>query len=98
MDKDPKDFQGNSDIFSFAGAGTVLLIALVAFIGLYPLMLGEIAGRIAGGSILAMLFVTGAITASKSTVHRSISVALAILALALQAVWLSTHKAPTAGA
>jgi len=92
MGADSNGSPGNSDIFSFAGAGTVLLIALVAFIGLYPLMLGEIAGRIAGGLILAMIFVTGAVTASESTVHRSISVALAILAIGLQAVWLSTHN------
>src|SRR5277367_967980 len=91
MDIDPKDSRGNSDIFGFAGAGTVLLISLVAFIGLYPMMLGEITGRVAGGLILATIFVTGAVTASKSSMHRGISVALAILALGLQAAWLSTH-------
>ncbi|MGB8743752.1 MAG: ion channel [Xanthobacteraceae bacterium] len=92
MVEDSNGSPSSLDIFSFAGAGTILLIALVAFIGLYPLLLGEIAGRIAGGLILSVIFVTGAVTASNSTVHRSISVALAILALGLQAAWLSTHN------
>jgi hypothetical protein len=83
--------QSSSDIFRFGGAGTILLLSLVAFIGLYPLMLGEIAGRIAGGLILAVIFAAGAITASTSRMHRSISIALAILALGLQAAWLFTH-------
>jgi hypothetical protein len=47
---------------------------------------------IAGGLILAVIFVTGTITASTSRLHRGISVALAILALGLQAAWLSTHE------
>ncbi len=84
--------RSNSDIFRFCGAGTVLLISLVTFIGLYPLMLGEIAGRIAGGLILTVIFVAGTITASTSRMHRGISIALASLALGLQITWLSTHE------
>jgi hypothetical protein len=89
---EPKISGSNSDIFRFGGAGTVLLISLVAFIGLYPLLLGEIAGRLAGGLILAVIFVAGSIAASDSRVHRIISIALAIVALGLQIAWLSTHE------
>jgi hypothetical protein len=82
----------NADIFRFGGAGTVLLISLLSFIGLYPLLLGEMAGRIAGGLILAVIFLAGTITASTSRMHRGISIALAIVALGLQVAWLSTHE------
>jgi Ion channel len=92
MHKEPNHSQSNSDIFSFGGAGTVLLISLLAFIGLYPLMLGEIAGRMAGGLILAVIFVAGTMTASDSRIHRTISIALAVAALGLQVAWLSTHR------
>jgi hypothetical protein len=92
MSMEPKSSQSNSDIFSFGGAGTVLLISLLAFIGLYPLMLGEIAGRMAGGLILAVIFVAGTMTASDSRIHRTISIALAVAALGLQVAWLSTHR------
>jgi hypothetical protein len=90
--KEPKHSQSDSDIFSFGGAGTVLLILLLAFIGLYPLMLGEIAGRMAGGLILAVILVAGTMTASDSRIHRTISIALAVAALGLQVAWLSTHR------
>jgi hypothetical protein len=92
MSTDPNSSQNSSDIFRFGGAGTVLLISLLVFIGLYPLLLGEIAGRIAGGFILAVIFVAGTITASTSRMHRGMSIALAIMALGLQAAWLSTHE------
>jgi hypothetical protein len=92
MSTDPKGSQSSADIFRFGGAGTVLLISLLAFIGLYPLLLGEIAGRIVGGLILAVIFVAGTITASTSRLHRGISIALAIVAIGLQVVWLSTHE------
>ena len=70
----------------------MLLISLLAFIGLYPLMLGEIAGRMAGGLILTVIFVAGTMTASDSRIHRTISIALAVAALGLQVAWLSTHR------
>jgi hypothetical protein len=92
MSTDPKGSQSSADIFRFGGAGTVLLISLLAFIGLYPLLLGEIAGRIVGGLILAVIFVAGTITASTSRLHRGISIALAIVAIGLQVLWLSTHE------
>ena len=52
----------------------------------------RIAGRIVGGLILAVIFVAGTITASTSRLHRGISIALAIVAIGLQVVWLSTHE------
>jgi hypothetical protein len=92
METDQNPSQSNFDIFRFGGVGTVLLISLVLFIGLYPLMLGEIVGRVIGSVILATIFVTGAVTASQSTTHRSISIALAIVAVGLQAAWLYSHN------
>jgi hypothetical protein len=86
---DPKNSQ--SSVMPFGGAGTVLLISLLTFVGLHPLLLGEIAGRVAGSLILVVIFVTGTIAASRSRMHRSISIALAISALGLQAAWLATH-------
>jgi hypothetical protein len=38
---DPVKSHGDSEIFRFGGFGTVLLISLLAFIGLYPLLLGD---------------------------------------------------------
>ena len=64
----------------------------MAFIGLYPLLLGETTGRLAGGLILAVIFVAGSIAASDSRIHRVISIALAIVVLSLQVAWLSTHE------
>ena len=83
--------QGDSEVFRFGGFGTVLLISLLTFIGLYPLMLGEIAGRLAGGIILAVILVSSAVTASQSRTLRVFGVVLAILSLGLQVEWLETH-------
>ena len=84
MTPDPVKFQDNSEVFRFGGFGTVLLISLLTFIGLYPLMLGEIAGRLAGGMILAVIMVASAITASQSRSVRATGVVLAILASAFR--------------
>jgi Ion channel len=64
----------------------------LAFIGLYPLLLGEIAGRLAGGLILAAILVSSALTASRSRTYQVIGIGLAIVALGLQVVWLGTHS------
>jgi Ion channel len=80
----------SSEVIRFGGAGTVLLIALLTFIGLAPLLIGGIAGRIAGGLILAVILVAGTLAASRSGVRRAISIALAVLALGLQVAWLTT--------
>jgi len=80
------------EVFRFGGFGTVLLISLLAFIGFYPLMLGAIAGRMAGGIILAAILVSSAVTASRSRTHRIIGIVLAILTVGLQVEWLETHS------
>jgi hypothetical protein len=92
MTSDPVESQGDSEVFRFAGIGTVLLISLLAFIGLYPLLLGNFAGRIAGGALLAIILVSSAVTASKSRTHRVVGIALAISSLGLQLDWLVTHN------
>jgi hypothetical protein len=79
-------------VFRFGGSGTALLISLLVYIGLYPLMLGEIAARLAGGVILAVILVSGAITASQSRTHRFFGVVLAIVSVALQVDWLATRS------
>jgi hypothetical protein len=92
MTTDSVNSQGDSEVFRFGGFGTALLISLLAFIGLYPLLLGEIAGRLAGGLILAVILVSSVVTASRSRTHHVIGVVLAIFALGLQIDWLATHS------
>jgi hypothetical protein len=88
--KSQSDSLSDSEVFRYGGAGTVLLIALLAFVGLHPLMMGGIAARLLGGVVLATILVSGTIAASRSHVHRAIGLALAISALGLQAIWLAT--------
>jgi hypothetical protein len=90
MTTDTAKAQVDSEVFRFGGFGTVLLTSLLAFIGLYPLLLGEIAGRLAGGLILAVILVSSAVTASRSRTYQGIGIVLAIVALGLQVVWLET--------
>ncbi len=92
MAVEPVKSQGDSEVFRFGGFGTVLLISLLAFIGLYPLLLGEIAGRIVGGVMLAAILVFSAVTASRSRILRGVGIALAILTIGLQVEWLETHS------
>ena len=92
MTTNPIKPQGDSEVFRFGGFGTALLISLLAFIGLYPLLLGEIAGRLAGGLILAVILVSSAVTASRSRTYQLIGIALAIIALGLQVVWLQANS------
>jgi hypothetical protein len=90
MSLDPGEAPDRSEVFRFGGAGTVLLIALLSFVGLHPLALGGIGARIAGGLLVALILVAGTVAASRSPVHRLISLVLAILALGLQGAWLAT--------
>jgi Ion channel len=92
MTADPMTSQGDSEVFRFGGFGTVLLISLLAFIGLYPLLLGEIAGRLAGGFILSVILVSSAVTASRSHLLRVIGIVLAIFALGMQVDWLASRS------
>ena len=92
MTSDPAASESDSEVFRFGGFGTVLLISLLAFIGLYPLLLGEVAGRLIGGLILAVILVSSAVTATRSRTHRIVGVTLAILLLGLQIGWLESHN------
>lgn len=92
MTSDPVKSEGDSEVFRFGGFGTVLLISLLAFIGLYPLLLGEVAGRLIGGLILAVILVSSAVTATRSRIHRIVGVTLAILLFGLQIGWLESHN------
>src|SRR5580693_7757880 len=92
MTSDPAASESDSEVFRFGGFGTVLLISLLAFIGFYPLLLGEVAGRLIGGLILAVILVSSAVTATRSRTHRIIGVTLAILLLGLQIGWLESHN------
>lgn len=90
MAKDPEELPDRSEVFRFGGAGTVLLLALLTFVGLHPLLLGGIAARLAGGLIVALILVAGTVAASRSRVQRLISLVLAILTFGLQGTWLAT--------
>ena len=92
MTTEPVKIEGDSEVFRFGGFGTVLLISLLTFIGLYPLLLGEIAGRILGDLIIAVILVSSAVTASRSRRHHVIGIVLAIFAFGLQVYWLETHN------
>jgi hypothetical protein len=80
----------HAEILRFGGAGTVLLVSLLAFVGLSPLLMGGIVARIVGGMILVVIMVAGTIAASSSRLHRGISIALAAAGIGLQASWLAT--------
>jgi len=90
MDATSNQAQDRSEVIRFGGAGTVLLLSLLAFIGIYPLMLGGVASRLIGSLIFTTILVTGTMTASRSRLQRVISIALAISAIALQVAWLTT--------
>jgi Ion channel len=96
MTTEPAGNPRDSEVFRFGGFGTVLLISLLAFIGFYPLFLGETAGRLLGGLVLALILVSSAMTSSRSRLHHVIGIILAILALGLQADWLETHNGAVA--
>ena len=92
MTTNPIKPPGDSEVFRFGGFGTALLLSLLAYIGLYPLMLGDVTGRLAGGLILAVILISGALTATRLRTHRVIGVVLAVLSLCLQVDWLETHN------
>ena len=90
MAPEPVASQGSSEVFRFGGAGTVLLISLLLLVGLYPLMLGGVAARVAGSVIVSVILVAGTIAASRSRWLRLIGIVLATAAFCLQAGWLAT--------
>lgn len=74
----------------FGGASTVLLVSLLIFVGCFPLMLGGLVSRFIGFLVFMTILVSGTMTTSKSRLHHTISIGLAISALGLQAGWLAT--------
>jgi Ion channel len=74
----------SSEVFRYGGAGTILLLALLAFVAAHPLFLGTTAARIIGGLVLVIILVSGTLAASKSLVQCTISGALAILVVCQQ--------------
>jgi hypothetical protein len=80
----------SSEVFRYGGSGSVLLIALLAYVGLHPLALGGSTARIAGGLIVVIIMVSGTMAASRSHVLRAIGVVLATATLCLQVAWFVT--------
>jgi hypothetical protein len=81
----------SSEVFRYGGYGTLLLIALLLFVGLHPLMMGGVAARIIGSLIIVGILVAGTLVASRSPVQWAISGTLAVISLALQVTWFITH-------
>jgi hypothetical protein len=90
MATDPTASQSSAEVVRFGGAGTVLLISLLLFVGLHPLMMGGTAARLTGGLIVSVILVAGTIAASQSYWLRAAGLALAISVFGLQAAWLVT--------
>ncbi|MGD9921254.1 MAG: ion channel [Pseudorhodoplanes sp.] len=80
----------SSEVFRFGGAGTVLLVALLAYVGLHPLVLGDTPARMLGGVIVTIILVAGTAAASRSNGLRLIAVLLAAIAFGLHAIWVAT--------
>jgi hypothetical protein len=79
-----------SEVFRYGGAGTVLLLGLLLYVGLHPLMLGGTASRLLSGAIVGVILVAGTIAASRSKLLRAIGIVLAVATFGLQAAWLTT--------
>jgi hypothetical protein len=82
----------STEVFRYGGSGSVLLIALLAYVGLHPLALGGTTARIAGGLIVVIIMVSGTMAASRSNVLRAIGVVLATATLSLQVMWFLTDN------
>lgn len=79
-----------SEVFRYGGTGTVLLLALLLYVGLHPLALGGIAARLTGGAIVMVILVAGTMAASRSNLLRAIGIVLAAVTFSLQVAWLAT--------
>lgn len=80
----------NSEVFRYGGSGSILLLALLLYVGLHPLALGGTVARVAGGLIVVVIMVSGTMAASRSKVLRTIGVVLALVTLCLQVTWFVT--------
>lgn len=79
-----------AEVFRYGGTGTVLLVALLMYVGLHPLALGGTVARVAGGVIVMVILVSGTLAASRSHLPRAVGIALAILTMCLQVAWFVT--------
>jgi hypothetical protein len=91
MQAEPTTAPSKSEVFRYGGSGTVLLIALLLYVGLHPLMLGGMAARLLGGVIVAAILVAGTMAASGSGLLRAVGIVLAVTTFGLQLGWLTTH-------
>jgi hypothetical protein len=79
-----------SEVFRYGGSGSVLLVALLLYVGLHPLVLGGTAARIAGVVIVVVILVAGTMAASRSRHLRAIGIVLAAATFCFQLAWLMT--------
>jgi hypothetical protein len=82
----------SSEVFRYGGYGTLLLIALMLFVGLYPLMMGGLIARILGMLIVFGILIFGTFVASESRLQWTICGALVVLSLISQAAWFVTQN------
>jgi hypothetical protein len=85
---------GSSEVFRYGGSGSVLLVALLAYVAFHPLALGGAVARVAGAAIVAVILVSGTIAASRSYVWRAIGFVLAVITFGSQILWLVTGDRP----
>ncbi len=84
----------SSEVFRYGGSGSVLLVALLVYVGLHPLALGGSTARIAGAAIVAVILVSGTMAASRSHLLRGIGLVLGVVTFGTQLVWLVTGDRP----
>lgn len=89
---------GEAEVFRYGGTGTVLLVALLMYVGLHPLVLGGMAARLAGGVIVLVILVSGTMAASRSNLLRAIGGVLAAVTFCAQLMWLATGDRPAEAA
>lgn len=81
----------SAEIFRYGGYGTLLLLALMAFVVFYPLMMGGLLARIVGVFIILGILVFGTFAASKSRVQWTICGLLVAMSLVSQVLWFVTQ-------
>jgi hypothetical protein len=81
-----------TEVFRFGGAGTILLLGLLGYVGLHPLLLGDTPARVFGGAVVTVILVSGTIAASRSRWLRTFSILLAAIAFGLHVTWIATSN------
>ncbi|HWV54149.1 ion channel [Pseudorhodoplanes sp.] len=87
-----------SEVFRYGGSGTVLLIALLLYVGLHPLVLGGTAARLVGGIIVAVILVAGTMAASRAKRLRVLGIMFAVATFGFQVAWFLTGSKPVEAA